>query len=181
MTRTEFLVERNKRRKEIRDNIRFLIVVLILLLGGIIPFICKMDEIKADSAETWIDEEYVEYINEVCAEKNLCPELVIAIVEAESSGQADVVSDNGRCQGLMQLDSRFHEGNLFDWKHNIDLGTDDLVLLFEKYGDLPAVLTAYNTGQNSDATKSAISSGVGNKYAKKIMKRSEELERLHGK
>ena len=181
MSRTQFLVERNKRRKEIRDKVRFVIAIVIMLLVGIIPLGVKLESIRADNADTWIDDEYVEYIKIIGEEKNICPELVIALIETESSVKADAVSPSGRCQGLMQLDCRYHEGNLFDWKHNIDLGTDYLIELFEEYGDLEVVLTAYNCGEYSKITKSAIETGEGNAYAKKISKRSAELERIHGK
>lgn len=180
MSRTQFLVERNKRRKEIRDKVRFVIAIVIMLLAGIIPLGVKLESIRADNADTWIDDEYVEYIEQVCSEKYLCPELVEALIESESSGQADVVSSGG-CVGLMQLNPKYFEGDLLDWKTNIDLGTDYLIELFEEYGDLEVVLTAYNCGEYSKITKSAIETGEGNSYAKKISKRSAELERIHGK
>ena len=53
MTRTSLIVERNKRRQEIRDNIKFTIFVFILLLAGIIPFSLKVDQMySAEDAET---------------------------------------------------------------------------------------------------------------------------------
>ena len=181
MTKSQFLVERNKRRKEIRDKVRFVIVIVIMLLAGIIPLGLKLESIRADNADTWIDDEYVEYIKIIGEEKNICPELVIALIETESSGKADAVSPSGRCQGRMQLDCKYHDGNLFDWKHNIDLGTDHLLRLFEKYEDPNIVLTVYNQGEYSKEGKSAIETGVGNSHATKIIKRANELERLHGK
>lgn len=53
MTRISLIVERNKRRQEIRDNIKFTIFVFILLLAGIIPFSLKVDQMcSAEDVET---------------------------------------------------------------------------------------------------------------------------------
>ena len=151
-----------------------------LLVGLMAVPLLLIEPISAKEQDTWIDDEYVEYIEQVCSEKYLCPELVEALIESESSGQADVVSSGG-CVGLMQLNPKYFEGDLLNWKHNIDLGTDYLIELFEEYGDLEVVLTAYNCGEYSKITKSAIETGEGNAYAKKISKRSAELEGIHGK
>ncbi|MBQ0009120.1 MAG: transglycosylase SLT domain-containing protein, partial [Firmicutes bacterium] len=152
---TKLIVERQKQRKAIREMIWFVCVSLVLIIIGFMPVNHKLE---AEQSDTYINQEYVDYINKVCEEKGICPELVIAVVEAESSGQYDVVSSRG-CIGLMQMDPRndYSQGrNLFDWKQNIDAGTDFLVYLFNEYGDLPAVLTSYNAGEYSDAAKDSM-------------------------
>lgn len=161
----------------VKNKIISTVVIAACLIIGILPLGVKASEFMK---ETYIRTEYVEYIEKVCKEKSLCPELVIAIVETESAGDACALSSAG-CMGLMQLNPRFFKGNLFDYRENIDLGTDYLIELFEKYGDLPVVLTAYNCGEFSKTTQNAINTGVGNSYADKVMKRTQELERIHGK
>ena len=154
----------------------------IALFVGLLLIVFGM-QTYADNLDTWIDESYVAYINKVCDEKGLCPEFVEALVEAESSGKAGVVSSGG-CVGLTQMSpsNRFSAGkNLYDPYQNIDAGTDFLIYLFEKYSDPGVVLVAYNTGEHSQATKNAINNGELNAYAKKILKRAETLERVHGK
>ena len=61
MTRTSLIVERNKRRQEIRDNIKFTIFVFILLLAGIIPFSLKMGQICSAEDED-VETNQPEYI-----------------------------------------------------------------------------------------------------------------------
>lgn len=111
----------------------------------------------------------------------VCPELIVAIIEKESSGQVDAV--NGDCKGLMQISERWHEErmerlgvtDLFVPYGNILVGVDYIMELAEEYEDLYTVLMIYNgtadaveRGENRDYTE----------YAKSIVERSAELERL---
>ena len=43
-----------------------------------------------EPSDTWISNEYLPYIKEISNEYHICPEMVMAIIEHESSGQADV-------------------------------------------------------------------------------------------
>lgn len=137
-----------------------------------------------EAEETWIPEEYIGHIEEISAYYDVCPELIMVIVEHESSGRADV--SNGSCQGLMQVSTKWHKGrmeklgvtDLFDPYSNIMVGTDYLVELLERYKDTPMALMTYNG--SSDAY-SRWENGNYTYYAKSIMERAEELERLHGK
>ncbi len=148
--------------------------------------ICFATQIKADAqdADTFISEECQSYCEEVGAEYGICPELLEAIMEAESSG--DETAENGNCKGLMQVNVVYHQDrmerlgvyDIYDGKGNVYLAADYLLELFEEYGDLGTVLMAYN------GTKDAVERGERGdytEYATKIMQRSEQLERLHGK
>lgn len=140
--------------------------------------------VSAQTRDTHIKKEYQRYIYDISEQYNVCPELIMAIVEAESSGKAD--ARNGGCIGLMQVYEKYHKDrmkrlgvtDLYDPYSNILVGTDILMELAERYGDLPLVLMKYNG--SSDAVQRA-ESGNYTKYAEDIMKRSEELERIHGK
>lgn len=133
---------------------------------------------------TYIDREYISYVEEISEKYNVCPELIMAIIEQESSGNPN--AKNADCLGLMQVSERWHKDrmerlgveSLFDPYGNILVGTDYIMELAETYGDLDMVLMTYNG--SSDAKDRWID-GTPTKYASNIINRSNELERLHGK
>ena len=131
-----------------------------------------------------ISDEYISYIENAASEYHLCPEMIEAIIEHESSGQANAI--NGSCKGLMQVNVPYHMermhrlgvSNIYDPYSNIVVGCDYLAELFEEYDDIGTVLMVYNGSSN------AIDRGEAGKYtdyAEKIIERSMELERLHNK
>lgn len=159
--------------------------VLIAIFTFIITFILCCIVSNGASDDTYIDEEYHEYCVEIGEMYCVCPELLMAIIEAESSGQAD--AKNGNCKGLMQVSEKWHKdrmerlgvSDLYDPYGNILVGTDYLLELFKKYQDVGVVLMVYNGDSRADdfaEGKCELS-----KYAQKILERSEYLERLHGK
>ena len=149
-----------------------------------ILFMSTAMEIGAMEIDDW--EAYTE---KVCAERNICPELVQAIIERESSWNPK--AKNGDCIGLMQINPKYQRErlekfgltaeDLMDPYNNILVGTDYLLELFEKYGDLYAVLQFYNAGYSENYGLKAWEDGRYSKYAIEVSERSAELERLHGK
>lgn len=148
--------------------------------------ICFSAQIKllAENADTFISEEYAAYCEEIGGAYGICPELLEAIMESESSGNPQ--AQNGNCKGLMQINLLYHKdrmqklgiSDIYDAKGNIMLAADYLAELFRKHGDIGTVLMVYNgsrdalpRGERADYTD----------YALKIMKRSEQLERQHRK
>lgn len=141
-------------------------------------------KINAKSADTFISDECRQYCEEIGAEYGICPELLEAVMESESSGNA--LAENGNCKGLMQINVKYHQNrmerlgveNIYDERSNVLLAADYLRELFGEYGDLGTVLMVYNG--SSDALKRGEQADY-TEYALKIMERSEQLERLHGK
>ena len=129
-------------------------------------------------------EEWRDYIEIVAADYNICPELVEAVIERESSWRPDAV--NGPCIGLMQINLEYHTErmerlgveDLMDPYDNILVGTDFLAELFRKYEDTYAVLMFYNAGYAGLRDWRA---GKYSDYAVEVAARSAELEREHGK
>lgn len=115
---------------------------------------------------------------------DICPELLMAMIEAESSGNPK--AENGDCKGLMQISERWHTGRMAEigaddiWSEtdNIHIGANYLHELFNRYEDAALVLMVYNG--ESDAVEKA-ENGYISDYARKILERSAELERWKGK
>ena len=68
--------------------------------------------------------------------------------------------------------------DIYDSKGNVLLAADYLLELFEEHGDVGTVLMLYNGSKNALERGAR---GDYTEYASKIMRRSEQLERLHGK
>ena len=138
----------------------------------------------AHDNDTYISEEIQGYCIEIGELYGVCPELLMAMVEAESSGNPD--AENGGCKGLMQVSDRWHKDrmerlgvtDIYDPYGNILVGTDYLMELHKRYGDIAYVLDKYN-GNSKAAYNNE--NGIVSDYADKILTRSEVLERLHGK
>ena len=145
--------------------------------------ITTVKEIAPVQYDTMIPDEYIPYVREISDQYGICPELILSIIEAESSGQSDAVSSVG-CIGLMQIQPKFAQermdklgvADLYDPYSNILVGVDILAELADKYDDLPTVLMCYNKGEYSGAVERA-EAGEYSGYATKIMQRTEELEK----
>lgn len=135
----------------------------------------------AQPAGTYISEDAQEVCVKYGEEYGICPELLMAIIERESSGRPD--AESGGCKGLMQISDRWHKDrmerlevtDIYDVDGNIHVGADYLAELFEKYEDVGIVLMDYH-GEKNAATKTELSD-----YADWILTRSAELERMNGK
>lgn len=135
----------------------------------------------AQPAGSYIPAEAQEACVKYGDEYGICPELLMAMIERESSGRPDV--ESGGCKGLMQISDRWHKDrmerlevtDIYDVDGNIHVGADYLAELFEKYEDVGIVLMDYH-GEKNAATKTELSD-----YADWILTRSAELERMNGK
>lgn len=156
-----------------------LFVSVILLLCLIVQF-----QLQAEGADTFISAECAAYCEEIGMQYGICPELLEAIMESESSGNPK--ARNGNCKGLMQINESYHKKrmeklgvtDIYNERGNILLAADYLAELFLEHGDVGTVLMVYN------GSKNALSRGERadyTNYAQTIIKRSQQLERLHGK
>lgn len=133
---------------------------------------------------TYLSEDIQQACVKYGEEYGICPELLMAIIERESSGQADAA--NGSCKGLMQIADRWHTDrmeqlgvtDIFDADGNIHVGADYLAELFEEYGEAATVLMVYH-GEKNAVEKAE--NGEISKYADWILTRSAELESWNGK
>ncbi len=152
----------------------------VMILGTLITSV-KINA-AANPADTLLKAEYIGYCEDIGSRYSICPELLEAIIEEESDGDADAVGSAGEI-GLMQVYPKYHMEraerlgiySLFNPKDNILTGADYLSELFEEYQDMGTVLIVYN------GTAELGEQGKYTDYAEQIMKRTEQLERLHGK
>ena len=94
-----------------------------------------------------------DYIREQCERQGISMSLVIALIEVESSFQADVISRSDD-YGLMQINIINHEWlcekygitDFLDPYNNILCGITILSQHYERYGDETKALMAYNMG-----------------------------------
>ncbi len=129
-----------------------------------------------------LSEDIQKYIYEVCKEKNVPFELVIAIIERESGYKTAAVGDDGKSIGYMQINveanrellSELGLSDMTDPRQNIKAGVYIISRLIDKYGVRDA-LSAYNYGE-SGARRNLWNRGIYMyDYNKSIMKRMDEI------
>lgn len=135
--------------------------------------------------------ELATFINEESHRYGFDPELIMAVISAESSFYNWSMSPKGAV-GLMQIipttGKALAETNNIVWHEkdplldpfiNIKLGIHYLWDLYLKFGDLSLALTAYNYGPTAVARWNDSGEEIPRKYSEKIMKRYEEFLRLN--
>lgn len=101
-----------------------------------------------------LDEDFQIYLNGLCTEYGVPYTLAVAVIEAESTYRADVISWDGD-YGLMQINWRCHEWlsdelgitNFLDPYQNARAGVWILGKYYSQYGADSGTLMAYNMGQ----------------------------------
>lgn len=141
--------------------------------------------VLASDNDTWIGSDVVALTEEIGMRNHVCPEILQAIIEMESSGQQ--YARNGTCHGLMQVNltyagermRRLGVTDIYDKRQNIETGCDLLLELYETYGDdTYYILTRYAGYADADKRRAEQNWPY---YAKHIVDRAEYLERCHGK
>lgn len=119
---------------------------------------------------------------------NICPELIESLAYQESRFKADVVSADGSCIGLCQINQGCHRSrmkrlgvtDLTDIDGNIAVACDYLAELFAEHEDVAEVLLLYN-GNSSGYERYRRTGEIKSAYVNEILERSYELERMHNK
>lgn len=95
------------------------------------------------------------YIDALCVNSPIEPEIILAMCERESQYTPDAVGDNGNSIGLLQINPKWHGErmdrldcpNLLNPYNNVTVALDFLGELYVKYeGAMALVLMAYNGG-----------------------------------
>ena len=152
-----------------------MILIAIMLFVPVI-------HVKA-AEDTYLSEEIQEACIKHGEEYNICPELLMAIIEKESRGNPDV--ENGSCKGLMQINIIFQKErmkrlgvkDIFCIDGNIHVGADYLADLIAENDDVYYVLMAYNMGDYG--ARKAWKNGISNtSYSRTVLNLYEEYEEV---
>lgn len=70
------------------------------------------ESMRVDAEDTWIAKEYQKYCETIGQQYNICPELLMAMIEQESSGEAKVINEAGDT-GLLQVNAKWHRDSIW--------------------------------------------------------------------
>lgn len=129
------------------------------------------------------DEELKGYIRELCEAYGIPETLVFAVIEKESSWNADAVNYNNTCFGLMQisvvnfawLEEELGLDDPKDPYQNVQAGIHMLSGYLEKYIDYHMALMCYNCGE-SGARQLWQEGTFTNTYSRWVIDRMNDLE-----
>lgn len=104
-----------------------------------LPIIIALSITFTSTAQTtgsFISDEAQESCVKYGEEYGICPEMLMAMIEKESSGRPDV--ESGGCKGLMQISDRWHKDrmerlgvtDIYSVDGNVHVGADYLSELF---------------------------------------------------
>ena len=128
----------------------------------------------------------------LCRQNGVSYPMVLALIERESRYKYDVVGDDGRSKGYMQIYQKFHQDrmeklgcdDLLNPYQNIRVGIDFLAELTEKFEDERLVLMYYNRGGRNQYGTGALDlweKGIyETEYSKEILERKAEIEKEIG-
>jgi soluble lytic murein transglycosylase len=132
-----------------------------------------------------------ETIYEACTLFEIDVELVLAVIQTESSFDTRALSHKG-AMGLMQVMPRtgwamseemqlegFDSEQLFDYRTNIMLGTYYLKKLLNRYNNLEHALLAYNAGPTLLDSVMARNKTLPIDYASKVRRNMKRIAKLH--
>lgn len=92
----------------------------LIIIPIVSLFVCGVfciNNVMAETRETWISDNAHSYCEEIGNQYNICPELLMAVIETESSGQA--TARNGSCIGLMQYQKHITVAGCRNWEYAI--------------------------------------------------------------
>ncbi len=133
-----------------------------------------------------LSEELQEYTFIICEDYGVDYELVLAVMEKESSYRPNLISKTGD-HGIMQINECNHEklektlgvNDFLDAKQNILCGVHLLGELSEKYSDPHRVLMAYNFGE-AGARRYVAKGNTSSRYSRSVMACRAELLKTGG-
>lgn len=144
-------------------------------------------EITAKEIKTYYDvplyETLQDHIFKLCAEHNIDPAIVIAMIHKESRYNPDAIGDGGNSLGLMQIQPKWHKErmkklgvrSLLDPYNNVTVGIDILAELFSTGKSTEWVLMAYNGGRSYANEKEAL--GIVTDYANTVIANARTFEK----
>ena len=144
---------KKKQRKKGRNLILILVIVILVALFCAEP-------IKQQITKSVYKKEYSEYVTKYAEQYGVEENLIYALIKAESNFNPDAVSHQN-AKGLMQLMQSTAEDlakkskinlnneNILEPEVNIQLGTQYIASLLNKYDCVEVALAAYNAGSGN--------------------------------
>ena len=135
-----------------------------------------------------LEEDVQRAVIDICEGYEIDPTIVFGMIQQESCFQSDVVGDNGRSFGLMQVQERFHTArmeklgvtDLLDPVQNVTVGVDCFAELLEDYsGNVHMALTAYNMGRTGAYAKCFSNGLYTSAYSESVMAKAGEINVLY--
>ena len=128
-----------------------------------------------------LDDNLQLHIFNTCEKYDIEPELVVAVIQKESTFRPNAMGDEGCSYGLMQVQKRCHKGrmarlgctDLLDPYQNITVGVDYLAELIRTGNSIEWVLMAYNGGPGY--ANRNIARGIVSEYARVVLNNIENL------
>lgn len=128
-----------------------------------------------------------DFIFKECEQKGIDdPALIISMIEQESSYRSNIVGDNGRSYGLMQIMAKYQVDrmkklgckDLLNPYDNVKVGIDIVAELSKKSTSTYWILMAYNGGQSY--ANRCISKNIISDYAIEVVNRKNKLTHKSG-
>lgn len=188
-----------KKRRKAKKRGKIMLISLILLIA---LAVILAEPIKKQITKTLYKKEYSEYVTKYAKQYGVEEDLIYALIKAESNFDPNAVSHQN-AKGLMQLMNSTAEDlakknkinltdkNILEPEVNIQLGTQYISLLLDKYECIEVALAAYNAGSGNvdkwikDGTIKADGSDIENipyketnTYVRKIMRDYEIYNQL---
>ena len=142
--------------KKARKKVRMLLIFLMILIFiGIVAI-----TINKQMTKILYKKEYSEYVSKYAEQYGVEENLIYALIKAESNFNPNAVSHQN-AKGLMQLmystaqelankcQINLTEVNILDPDININLGTQYIATLLDKYECMEVALAAYNAGSGN--------------------------------
>ena len=128
---------------------------------------------------------FQKYIDGKCKSYGISTNVVMGCIRTESNFQTQIMGDNGKAYGLMQVQKQWHRArmkkvgatNLLDPYDNVAVGIDYLAELYKIYnGNWHKALMAYNGGHAY--CKRRVRAGLVNSpYSRRVMNYAEDFKK----
>lgn len=124
------------------------------------------------------------YIDKKCKSYGISTNVVMGCIRTESNFQTQIMGDNGKAYGLMQVQKQWHKArmkkvgatDLLNPYENVDVGIDYLAELYGIYGNYHKALMAYNGGHAY--CKRRLRMGLVNSpYSRRVMNYAEDFKK----
>lgn len=144
-----------KSKKKVNMLFKILLIIITATLLGLSPTVFNKLMIKK-----LYKKDYSEYVSKYAEEYDVDENLIYALIKAESNFNAKAVSHQN-AKGLMQLmqstaqdlanrsQIKLTKDNILDPDININLGTQYIASLLNKYDSIEVALAAYNAGSGN--------------------------------